>query len=308
MAGFFARGFGVSDWGSSVGNYAEKNPTARNLQGPAGAHPPKNLSEKSLRLYAGAMGLRAGLLLCLLLAGCSTAPATNPATPTPKVVPSPGETRAVIGADKVGLIVPPHPNGSLVMAVHGHGGDVDEWLTGDLQAGVRQALLGAGYSLATSDGAGNAWGGPASVKAYEDLYAWAEAKTGSDDVVLLGQSMGGLAALQLVGRVPAKSFIGVYPVCNLASMTDKFPTFRQAWPGGAPTALSPVQPAYPPGFRAIFFSSPADTTVPKASHKDVCTAAAKAAGVDVTVIPVQGAHGVPSPFHSARVLQFLKGA
>jgi pimeloyl-ACP methyl ester carboxylesterase len=244
------------------------------------------------------------VLLCALLTGCA---ATTPQPAPTKPTPGPGETRTTLGADKVGIIVPPHPNGTLLIAVHGHGGTVDEWLAGETQAGVRQALLSAGYTIAASDGAGNAWGNTQSVKAYEDLYAWAEQLTGFSDVVLLGQSMGGLPALQLVGKIPATKFVGIYPVCDLASMTDKFPTFREAWPGGAPASLSPVKPDYPPGFRALFFASPADTTVPKATNTDVCAAGARAAGADVSVLEVQGEHGDPSAFQPARVVEFLKG-
>ena len=157
--------------------------------------------------------------------------------PTPAAEAKQRIVRSVIGPDNVAITVPAKPNGTLVVAAHGHGGTVDEWQTGAAQSGVRDALLGAGYSIATSDAGGNVWGAPASVKAYEDLYEWAANQVHTDDVVLLGQSMGGLAALQLVGHIPAKAFVGVYPVCNLASMTDKFPTFRQAWPAGAPAAL-----------------------------------------------------------------------
>ncbi len=206
------------------------------------------------------------------------------------------------------MSIPAKPNGTLVIAAHGHGGTAEEWQTGSDQTPVRKALLDAGYSIASSDGGGNVWGAPVSVKAYEDLYHWAAHETGSSDVVLLAQSMGGLPALQLVGRIPARAFVGIFPVCNLASMTDKFPTFRQAWPEGAPGSLSPVKPPYPAGFRALFFASPQDTVVPKATNTDECAAGGRAAGADVTVVAVKGEHGDPSAFQPAKVVEFLNAS
>ena len=246
------------------------------------------------------MFLRAvgAVLSCSLMAGCAVAP-----VPEPESLPR--EIRATLGPDRVGLLVPAYPNGGLVIAGHGHGGDVEEWLTGPDQAAMRDALLGSGYSLATSDAGGNVWGAPASVKAYEDLYNWAVHETRVQDVILLGQSMGALPTLQVVGKVPATKFVGIYPVCDLASMTDKFPTLRQAWPGGPPADLAPVKPNYPSGFRAIYFSSPLDTTVPKATNTDVCAAGARAAGAGVTVVQVQGEHGDPSAFQPDMVMDFL---
>lgn len=241
------------------------------------------------------------VLSCSLLAGCAFTP-----FPAPEFLPR--EVRATLGPDRVGLLVPAYPNGRLIIAGHGHGGDVEEWLTGRDQAAIRDALLGAGYSLATSDAGGNVWGAPVSVKAYEDLYTWAAHETRVQEVILLGQSMGALPTLQVIGKVPATRFVGVYPVCDLATMTDKFPTFRQAWPDGAPADLAPVKPKYPPGFRAIFFASPYDTTVPKASNTDVCAAGARAAGADATVVQVQGEHGDPTAFQPDRVLEFLRDA
>lgn len=238
------------------------------------------------------------VLACSLLAGCA-------ATPVPEPTSLPREIRATLGPDRVGLLVPAYPNGGLIIAGHGHGGDVEEWLTGPDQAAMRDALLAAGYSIAASDAGGNVWGAPNSVRAYEDLYNWAKRETRVQEVILLGQSMGALPTLQVLGKVPATKFVGIYPVCDLASMTDKFPTFRQAWPDGAPADLAPVQPKYPSGFRAIYFSSPYDTTVPKASNTDVCAAGARAAGAEATVVQVQGEHGSPTAFQPNRVLEFL---
>lgn len=239
------------------------------------------------------------------LSGCGAVAAPPKEEAAPASAAAQRTVRAVIGPDNVAVTIPARPNGTLMIAAHGHGGTVEEWQAGTDQAALREALLGAGYSIASSDAGGNVWGAPASVTAYEDLYHWAAREAGARHVVLLGQSMGGLPALQLVGRIPATAFVGIYPVCNLATMTDKFPTFRQAWPDGAPADLSPVSPAYPPGFRALFFASPQDTTVPKATNTDMCAAVAAAAGADVTVVAAEGEHGDPSVFQPARVVEFL---
>jgi pimeloyl-ACP methyl ester carboxylesterase len=230
---------------------------------------------------------------------------TSPPSATTPVQP----IRDTIHGQHVGILIPSRPNGVLVIAVHGHGGTVNSWLLGALQASVRAALLRAGYSLAASDGAGNGWGNAQSVTAYTDLYAWAQQKASFSRVALIGESMGGLASLQLATRLPAvAAWVGIYPVCNLATMTARYPDTARAWPDGTTGRLSPVDLGKTRGLKMIFFASPGDTVVRKASNTDLCAARAAAAGASAQVVQVTGQHGDKSTFQPARVVSFLDAA
>ena len=244
--------------------------------------------------------------------------AASAATPTPTPLPTwqpprnPAKVlsiRETLHGQPVGILVPDRPNGVLVIAVHGHRETVNSWLAEARQATVRSALLGSGYSLAASDGAGEGWGNAKSVAAYTDLYAWAQKSAPFTRVVLIGESMGGLASLQLATRLPnVKAWVGIYPVCNLSTMTVRFADIALAWPGGTTGRLSPVNLSKTRGLRMIFFASPGDTIVPKSTNTDLCAARATAAGANVRVVQVRGEHGDVSAFQPALVVSFLNTA
>lgn len=66
---------------------------------------------------------------------------------------------------------------------------------------------------------GEVRGGPASSKRFSDFYREVGKRGYSDKPILLGQSRGGLMMLSWAFRNPDKvgAFVGIYPVCNLAS-------------------------------------------------------------------------------------------
>lgn len=230
------------------------------------------------------------------------------ASPIPTGLSSAKQVTDKINGQNVSLLIAPKPNGQLVIAAHGHGGNVTEWSSGKQQTGILGALIDAGYSVASSDAHGDAWGNPQSVADYKDLRAWALTKGNFKSTVVLGQSMGGLAALQLLTQVPdATTFVGIFPVCNLSTVVARFPDVAKAWPQGSAGQLSPVDLSGTSGKRLIFFSSPDDTVVPKATNTDACAAAAKAASADVSVVQASGDHGDQSAFQPAAVVKFLAG-
>lgn len=128
-------------------------------------------------------------------------------------------------------------------------------------------------------------------------------------MALIGESMGGLASLQLANRLPhVKAWVGIYPVCNLATMTARYPDTALAWPGGTADRLSPVDLSAMRGLKMMFFASPGDTVVPKATNTDRCAARATAAGASVQVVETTGEHGDKSTFQPALVVSFLDAA
>lgn len=224
-------------------------------------------------------------------------------------------TRTVISGQAAAVEVPRSPNGTLVLWFHGYGENSTTIIEGELQSELRIALVNEGYSVAASDGGGPAaWGNAASVTAYLRALKWAQQESGASKVVLLGQSMGGLASLQMVSRLPQiVGWVGIFPVCNLSTVLPRFPSIPTAWGvetwgAGEAVPLSPVSPSYPRGFPILIVASPGDTVVPKASNADPCADAATAAGARVTVASTTGDHGDPSAFRPSRILTFLESA
>lgn len=81
-----------------------------------------------------------------------------------------------------------------------------------------EALMGAGISLAGFD-LGEVRGSPASTTKFTVFYEAMVERGYSPKPILLGQSRGGIMMLAWGMRHPDKvrAFVGIYPVCNLAS-------------------------------------------------------------------------------------------
>lgn len=215
--------------------------------------------------------------------------------------------RDIIGSDNVVLAVPEAPSGDLVIWAHGHGGTADELFDGPQHVGTRDMLLDAGYSLASSDGAGQAWGNPESVDAYAALHDWATEQTTVKSVVLVGQSMGGLASLRLVDELPnVRAWIGLAAVCNLDTVAPAFDSAYEAWGVDSWESVPELSPIVPEAdIPMLFIHSPNDSVVPKDTNADTCAAAANDAGADAQVVRAYGDHGNQSVFQPDRMIGFL---
>lgn len=222
--------------------------------------------------------MRRLLPLLLLLAACSH---TSPSTVT---------------------LRPKDPNGILVVYVHGAGGDASDVRDGPVKALVGP-LLNAGYTVTAATAGGDNWGSAASLTTYQQT---AE-RLGFHRTVILAQSMGGLDGLRLVDRLGAVAFAGLFPVCNLASMSSgPFGSRVKKAVGQPPAGLT--LPSHLRGLPMIFWASPGDTVVPKAQNTDACAAAARRGGASVTVVQTTGDHADPSNYQPGRLLAFLQRA
>jgi pimeloyl-ACP methyl ester carboxylesterase len=229
--------------------------------------------------------------------------------PTERGIAASTVERSTIGEDDVAVAIPPEQNGALVLWVHGQGGNVEEILSEEHHVGMRDQLLDAGYTIASTDGTGNGWGNEFSVLAYEALADWATNEAGTTSNVLIGQSMGGLASLQLIDTLPdVAAWAGIYPVCNLDSVAATFPAALDAY-GVAEWVsipeLSPVIPAGVDGLPMLFFHSPNDHAVPMDTNTTECSRIYEQNGAAVEVVQVIGDHGNQSAFQPERMVAFL---
>lgn len=204
------------------------------------------------------------------------------------------------------VIVPKRSNGALVLFVHGFGQTHWSLLAGRKEATVSHTLSGAGFTVLSADGTGKAWGNPASVADYRGLIEATQERYGLRDVFLMGESMGGLATMQLARTLPdVRAVVAWYPVCDLRTMRQQHfqPTIRAAWKGLDRAAVSPVRVGATP---LRVWASNADTVVRAQTNAAVCVAQAEAAGADVTYVHTSGNHGDPSNYQPGAVLSFFE--
>jgi len=88
----------------------------------------------------------------------------------------------------------------LLLFVHGGGGNVDSFgFSGWVW--LREALINAGWAVVEGDGGGPSnWGGPTAQGLYLEMFDWVSTKIIPGVLVIMGQSMGGIAAYNLAGQ------------------------------------------------------------------------------------------------------------
>lgn len=132
-------------------------------------------------------------------------------------------------------------DGQAPVIIYHHGNGGNGWES--MQAAVFGqynnivALVEAGYLVVSGDYGGSLWGSPYNQNAIDEAIAWAQTIGGrTGKVLMMGTSMGGLAALGFTGRYPAKvsAAIAVIPATNLAaSAADPlWPNINAAYAGG----------------------------------------------------------------------------
>jgi pimeloyl-ACP methyl ester carboxylesterase len=266
----------------------------------------------------------AALLVAVNLTGCAasssglpSAGAAAPAAgPTTAASLQPAVQRAdlraagarIIDDDRASslVIVPKRGNGALVVFLHGWGQTRWSLLGRREEASVAHAVTEAGYTILAADADGKAWGDPRSVADYRSLIIRTQRRYGLRDVFLMGESMGGLATMQLARRLPdVKAATAWFPVCDLRTMREKRfqASIRSAWRGRSRAAVDPVAVGDTP---LLVWASPKDTVVDAARNAAVCVAKAKAAGAPVTYFRTTGEHGDPSNYQPTTVVQFFE--
>ena len=240
------------------------------------------------------------------LSACSAAAPVRGATTLTTDAQDHGTTVIDDGATGSVLIVPRHPIGALAVFVHGSGSTRYSVLRSRHDVVVARDLLEHGYLVLAADAGGRAWGDPASVADYERLIAATVRERAVRDIMLVAESMGGLAAMQLAARVPdVRAVAAWYPVCDLRTMQQKpqyAAAIAKAWATGDRRVVSPVAvPAVP----LTIWASPGDTVVSAARNAAVCAAEGRRAGAPVTYVRTTGDHGDPSNVRPTEVLAFF---
>ena len=277
------------------------------------------ISRKQLERSIGSPTMRRTTVLliavALVVAGCGGS--TSHATGRAHTFRLDGQTDL--------LVTPTHATNKVVLYVHGAEQTAQTITADPTHAKLATALLKAGYSIAGSDASGLAWGNSASMRDYERLISYLH-RRGFSRLYVLAESMGGFDGLQLLSHAHVAAWAALYPACNLRSiyvnppvrfgprnkLVQFAPEIRTAYGRTLQAALATKSPVALPhalgGLPMVFWSSPHDQAVPKASNTDVCAARAKQAGANVTVITTSGNHADASNFQPQALLAtFARG-
>ncbi|MGT2426634.1 alpha/beta hydrolase family protein [Amnibacterium kyonggiense] len=260
-----------------------------------------------------ALAVAVALLVQVGLADCVASSTVPPQeTPRPVTTVVPADLRAaggrVVDDERTSslVVVPKRSNGGLVVFLHGWGQTRWSLLSRREEASVAHAVSDAGFTVLAADADGKAWGDPASLADYTTLIERTKARYRLQDVFLMGESMGGLATMQLARTVPdVRAATAWFPVCDIRTMRERRfqATIRAAWRGRSRAPISPVRVGDTP---LTVWASPEDTTVDAATNAAVCVAEAKASGAPVTYIQTSGEHGDPSNYQPDVVVRFFE--
>lgn len=210
-------------------------------------------------------------------------------------------------ASKARIILPagfdPRLPTSLAIVFHGAGGDASS------HAFIEYTLLEAGYIVAMSDGSAPIHtGNQAAVDEYARLYRYVRDRLPIGPVVLVAESMGGLASLNLITQqaIPRPAaWLGYFPATNLRALYDLTPdnatNIRAAY-GIAPDGsdYNTLTAGHDPNLRSaddfagipmLVFHSPEDTVVPKATNVDLLMSRIGSLAAEATTIVTSGDHG-----------------
>lgn len=189
------------------------------------------------------------------------------------------------------VLLPGAPTNRVVVYFHGSGGQAEE-IVGSKTTDI---YLKRGFAVAASDADGQQnWGNPASVAANVRLVRQLR-KIGLTRMFLMGGSMGGLDAMQMIGRTHPEAVALVAPVCNLKGVPLIQAAVESEWGKRRPDYLSPVTADPWVGMPVQIWASPEDTWVPKKLNADLCARELRRGGAKVTVKLGRGDHDSPEP-------------
>lgn len=236
-----------------------------------------------------------------------------------------------IGGVNASKVVPDAYAGAptpVVVYYHGVGGSASGMLYDPTIAGMTVAMATGGWIVAGSNAHGDSWGNADAMTDIGALYAYLIANYNVSHVLHLGHSMGGIVALNAIGRgvIPCAGFNGIFPVCSLAAAyaNDGIPGYPGLFVNSIEAAYdfdgggeyAAATSGYDPLLFAAgtfsrcpmkFWTSPDDVYVPDADHSlALRDAIAPRARWETSVHHCTGNHGDPSHFNTAAVVAFYQ--
>ncbi|WP_422745657.1 alpha/beta hydrolase [Mycobacterium sp. WMMD1722] len=181
-----------------------------------------------------------------------------------------------------------------------HGMDRDETIldVDEPHRELTEALTGAGYVVVASRAGGNVWGNAASRRVYADLAYGSAEHYGVDKLFLLSESMGAIAATNLMagGEFNISGMVAINPLLDVRSLEPKY--VAQAEDANSDVPISAVNPIDIPvakmkDEKLRFYVTPDDQLVP--TDRNATAFERRYGGVaDISTVMCSGEHMDPS--------------
>ncbi len=220
-------------------------------------------------------------------------------------------TAGKVGGQGVWIAAPSRSVRGVVIYVHGYVANQTA-LTAAHRKDLTEALVGAGYVVASDNAHGDAWGDPASQADYVALGLRLIARYHPSKLFVLSESMGGLAGLMLVGRheLPGiTGWAGILPVVNLRDAAHRKEFAASIKRAYGSTSLETGDPSQLPastfaGIPMRVYWSPGDTLVPPAAQELPFLASVQHSA-RVTTVQCHGEHGDPSCYEGPNLVAWI---
>lgn len=209
----------------------------------------------------------------------------------------------------------------VILYAHGASEDHTSITTDGMKSATINALMDAGYIVASTNAHGNNWGNQSSVDDFNALAKYVRSNYNVKGMAMWSQSMGGLTGLQVVtqGNVDLVGWLGTYPVCNLANLyslgtyVSQINTAYGITGSGLLTYANQTNGHDPvlksaKAYKDIpmrFYASPSDTVVPKANNADALSAIVANSRSEAVTVVCSGNHGDASHFQPSDYAAFF---
>lgn len=266
-------------------------------------------NDRGLTRRAFVAGTGAGLVTAIV--GVKVLRSDPPRTPGGSTL-----TRFSVAGDHAELLTPSNPTGHVVVYHHGSNEDQGSYRTADDKGSLITALLGAGFSICSTNAFGVDWGTQRSIDSYSRLVDVVTARL-DGGVVHLSQSAGGISGLIGIAQraFRADGWAGIFPACNLAALErgrlgsfidDDFQVDVEHPFQERARRFDPLgRPGSAFSLPMRFYASPDDTVVSKELNSDLMAAHVVDDAPEQTVVECSGDHGDSSHFQPTDLVGFF---
>jgi pimeloyl-ACP methyl ester carboxylesterase len=232
------------------------------------------------------------------------------------------------GDDNAQMVVPAGVQAgdpvTVLIASHGHGGSYLTFQNDANSRTVRDMAIDAGWVFISPDMHGNRWGNPTAVADVVRVRDYAAALFDVGKLHLYGQSMGGMAMMQVVaqGVLPEVERLAVIaPACNLGLINNTestlWSTLRSAYGAATDgsdfdTRVLPYDPvanhsaSQYAGIRFKVWASNSDALIPKVGHIDAFVDAGRTVEMEsFELVTVTGGHLSADHYRTAEFMSFF---
>jgi pimeloyl-ACP methyl ester carboxylesterase len=193
-----------------------------------------------------------------------------------------------------------------------HGMDTNEFAptSDNLHKGFTAQLVNANFAVVSTNAGGNAFGDSASQQNYLYLAATAAQHYKTENVFFVAESMGAVAAVNLLTSIQTHRFRGlaaINPVLDLASLAPPYASIiAQVYANESMDSVNPMKlpPSAVEGKKLRFYVSRDDRVVPADAN---ALAFRERFGhvADISIVDCSGPHGDPSCFQGSDIVKWF---